>query len=375
MDTQPGQALQGETLDQDLRRIFGRGDFEHVGYRLADLPGIGQVLTVDVAEKSWGPHFLRFGLGLSTDFSGTAYFVASASHRWTWLNRLGAEWRNDLQIGGVDCLRSEWYQPLSPSQRSFVAAWAEHKREPFDIYEEHQRLVRLRLQQSRAGIDFGIPLQTWGEFRIGAFGGRTRFGSEVSILPASALPSEKLGALAAQLRLDTLDSLRFPRSGFAAKLRLERSLRSLGASSDYSKLSAEWRSAFSVGRHTLRFGASGAGAVGSTNELPGHELSSLGGFLQLSGYRTGEFIGRDMRFARMVYTYQLRSAGFLEGMVAGLSAEAGRIGDNVTGPNTAATRHGNALFLGVDTPFGPLYLGYGRASASAQAVYLFLGQP
>ena len=39
------------------------------------------------------------------------------------------------------------------------------------------------------------------------------------------------------------------------------------------------------------------------------------------------------------------------------------------------TRHGNAIYLAVDTPLGPVYLGYGRASSANQAVYLFLGLP
>ena len=62
-------------------------------------------------------------------------------------------------------------------------------------------------------------------------------------------------------------------------------------------------------------------------------------------------------------------------MSVGVSGEMGRIGDEVQGPNAAATRHGNALFVVVDTFLGPLYLAYGRANSSNQAVYLFLGQP
>lgn len=375
MDSQPGQTLDAATIDRDLKRIYGRGDFEHVGYRMAPEPGVGNVLTVDVAEKSWGPQYLRFGLGLSTDFSGSAYFTALASHRATWLNTLGAEWRNDVQIGGTDRLRTEWYQPLSAAQRWFASAWAEHSREPFDVFDQGRRLVRLRLKQTLAGVDVGVPLQTYGEVRLGAYSGHTRFANDVSVLANTDLPADGAGGLSAQLRLDTLDSLRFPRSGYAARVRLDRSLPALGAASGYSKYTAEFRTAMSAGRHTLRVGISGAGALGSTSSLPLHELSSLGGFLKLSGYRTGEFIGRDMRFGRLVYTYQLTNAGFLEGSFVGLSAEAGRVGDSVTGANTASTRHGNAIFLGVDTPLGPLYLGYGRAGAHAQAVYLFLGQP
>ena len=81
-----------------MRRIYGTGDFEHVNYRFLEEPG-KRVLAVDAVEKSWGPDYLRFGLGLSSDFKGDAYFNLLASYRKTWLNSLGAEWRTDVQFG------------------------------------------------------------------------------------------------------------------------------------------------------------------------------------------------------------------------------------------------------------------------------------
>ena len=80
------------------------------------------MLAVDAVEKSWGPNYLRFGLGLSTDFSGDAFFNVIGSYRKTWLNSLGAEWRTDVQIGRTNHrLTSEFYQPLTPTELLFVA--------------------------------------------------------------------------------------------------------------------------------------------------------------------------------------------------------------------------------------------------------------
>jgi NTE family protein len=39
------------------------------------------VLTVNVAEKPWGPDYVRFGLSLSNDFGGNAYFQALGTYR------------------------------------------------------------------------------------------------------------------------------------------------------------------------------------------------------------------------------------------------------------------------------------------------------
>ena len=52
--------------DEDLKRIYARGYFERVSYSLSDDPAVGRVLTADVAEKSWGPNYLRVGLDLGT---------------------------------------------------------------------------------------------------------------------------------------------------------------------------------------------------------------------------------------------------------------------------------------------------------------------
>ena len=67
LETKPGQPLDPEMLDRDMRRLFGTGDFEHVNYRVIEEPG-RRVLNVDAVEKSWGPNYLRFGLGLGVGF-------------------------------------------------------------------------------------------------------------------------------------------------------------------------------------------------------------------------------------------------------------------------------------------------------------------
>jgi NTE family protein len=72
METKAGQPIDQETLDQDMRRLYGTDDIEHVNYRFLEEPG-KRVLAVDAVEKNWGPDYLRVGLGLSSDFSGDAF--------------------------------------------------------------------------------------------------------------------------------------------------------------------------------------------------------------------------------------------------------------------------------------------------------------
>lgn len=61
-------ASAGETAARaaaaDMRRLYASGDFERVSYHLGDSPAGGQVVTVDLSEKAWGPNYLRFGLAM-----------------------------------------------------------------------------------------------------------------------------------------------------------------------------------------------------------------------------------------------------------------------------------------------------------------------
>ena len=381
MKSQPGETFDASVVDTDMRRIYGSGDFERVSYFLTEEPGGVHVLTADVSEKSWGPNYLRFGISLTTDFEGNSYFNLLATHRWTWLNNYGAEWRNDLQIGNNERARTEWHQPLSPAQRWFVAAGAEYTSDPFDIYLNGRRLSRFRRNLAQADLSVGAPFGRAGEIRLGAVHGRVKLGDDTNLLPAESLqPPQTLAGSQLWLRLDTLDSLRFPREGYAVDLRLFRSMPTWGADQDYTRVTLAAQGALSYERHTLQ-GAVQGSLPGGSDDLPFYELSSLGGFLRLSGYRTGEFVGQGMRFGRLIYNYRIAGPGLLEGVSLGVSAETGRIDHVLTatsaGVTTSSSRtlYGNAVYLAVDTPLGPIYLAYGRASSANQAFYLFLGLP
>jgi NTE family protein len=374
--TQAGETLNPRVVDEDIKRVYARGDFERVSYSLANDPAAGHVLTADVVEKSWGPNYLRFGLDLASDLRGDAFFTLVGMHRATWLNTLGGEWRNDVQVGHTNRIGTEFYQPLTPAQRLFLAVHAEAAREPFDAYDtDGARLARYQRGSYGLGLDLGTPLGNAGEVRLGLGRGRLKLLPDTGLLPASlVLPDIDMAGLALRLRVDTLDNLRFPRAGEAMDVQLYASRPALGASDAYTKLSAQASAAFAQGPHSLQLGLRGARSLGSA-ALPAYELFSLGGFLELSGYRTGQLVGRQLGFGRVVYNYRVSAPGLLDGAYVGLSLEAGRIGDAVTGANRSVDRTGSALYFAVDSPLGPVFLAYGRAAGGHQAVYLFVGRP
>ncbi|MFC3378541.1 hypothetical protein ACFOLJ_22210 [Rugamonas sp. CCM 8940] len=166
----------------------------------------------------------------------------------------------------------------------------------------------------------------------------------------------------------------FPRSGLAADLQLYSSRTTLGADNNYNKLSFSAQKALARGPHSLLAAIEVQRKMGG-NELPDDEFIAFGGFLKLSGYRTGELVGNSLHFGRLVYNYRIAGPGLLDGAYLGASAELGRMGDTINSVNGQQTARSNALYIAIDTPLGPLYLGAGRATKGKNALYLLIGKP
>ncbi len=374
METQTGKPLDTKVLDADMRRIYGRGDFEHVGYRLIEEPG-KRILVVDAVEKSWGPDYLRFGLGLSSETHGDSYFNVLASSRQTWINSLGAEWRNDAQMGQATQLKSEFYQPLSVNRYLFVAPMVEYDQYHVKIFQGNVPVATYNNRSTIAGFDLGSQITKYGELRVGLMYGPRTF--TLNSGPASFAPADgqaDIGAVRARLRIDQLDSVKFPRSGYAATAVIIDSRTELGAHDDYTRWEGNVASAVSFGDNTVQVALKGGGAVGSS-KIPVYDQFSLGGFLQLSGYRTGQFYGESLEFGRLVYYRKLSKAVLTEGVYAGASLEAGRVGGQLVPGNPTGMLGAGSLFVAADTPLGPVYLGYGIGEADNRTIFFFLGLP
>jgi NTE family protein len=374
MDTKPGEPIDQRVLDADMRRLYGTGDFEHVNYRIIEEPG-RRVLAVDAVEKSWGPNYLRLGLGFSTDLKGDSFFNLLASYRQTWINSLGAEWRNDLQLGQTSSFASEFYQPLDARQFFFVAPRVELQRRTVDLFQGEQRLARYDVRYARAGVDVGGQLTRYGELRGGVLVGALDASLDTGPIELAPPPGRiKQGAFTSRLIFDQLDSAVFPRSGAAGSARLFASSAALGADARYTKWEGDGVAVWSFGDHTFNAGIKAGGKLGN-DPLPRYDLFYWGGFLQQSGYPTGALITDRLTFGRVMYYNKFMRQQLLEGVYAGFSLEAGRYGPPLVPGSPSGTLRSASVFLGADTPIGPLYLGYGHAADSNSSFYLFLGRP
>jgi NTE family protein len=171
-----------------------------------------------------------------------------------------------------------------------------------------------------------------------------------------------------------MDRVVAPRSGFQASAGLFASRVALGGESAYTRWDASGSAAQSLGDNTLDLGATFKGRFGS-NDLPRYDVYQWGGFLHQSGYRIGSLNGQSLQFARAIYEYKLAPLPFLNGLYAGLSAEAGRLGRPIVSGQPTRTMKSASVFFLFDSPIGPLYLAYGRARDGNWSFYLYVGTP
>jgi NTE family protein len=373
MDSRPGEPLAEETIGADLRRIFGRGDFESVDYHI-ESEGGPRAMVVTPREKRWGPDYLRFGLGLASDFQGDNAFSLLVQYRRTWLNRLGGEWLTEVQVGQDSHVSSEFFQPLDETGIWFTSLYGRVGRTTRNVFDGDDNIADYLVGTARAGIDAGAILGTKGMLRIGGVwtdvNARIDTGDPV-------LPSVREVTAGPRLRftLDQFDNAWFPRDGYGVDVSYYAAKQSFGSALDYQRLEGRASHVQSSGPHTINLFAAGGTDLGT--DMPAYETFSLGGPLRLSGFRLDQFSGRKYAFGRAVYYNQFfRLPDLLgSGTYVGASAEVGRITDRADGLSVPGTLYSASVFVGASTFLGPAYLGAGIGNNGAASLYLLLGAP
>jgi len=373
VQSKPGEPLKEETIGADLRRIYGRGDFESIDYRISDDLG-KPVMVIQPREKSWGPDYLRFGVGLASDFHGENPFSAMVSYRKTWLNRLGGEWLSEFQVGRMTRLFSEFYQPVEERGRYFVAPSVSIGQTTRPVYEGDNWIAQYNVGDARIVLDSGVVLGTLGEARVGVLGRRVNASVDTGpqVLPDS---KDTLVGFSARLIVDQLDHAFFARSGYFAAASAYAYDESLGSELSYQRLEGKLNGVASWGAHTLNVTATGGTDLDT--DMPAYDAFTLGGPLRLSGYRIDEFNGRQMAFGRLMYYKRAVALPDIlgSGVYLGASLEAGQISSQFSGTSTQGTIWSGSVFLGADTFLGPAYFGLGVGVAGRWSLYLLLGVP
>jgi len=372
MDTTAGQPLDVAKLHEDISRLYGRGDFERIDYRLVE-ESARRGLVIDVDEKEWGPNYFRFGLTLDTDLKGESKFDLIAGHRRTWINSLGGEWVNEVTIGNTRRIATEFYQPLNTGSWLFVSPYGEVRREPQDIFVDAHRVAEYDILTEQTGVDLGTPFGSYGELRLGYRFAHYRADPLIA-LPGFPTGKSDEGGINLLARYDRLDDPYFPRHGARATLEYFVGMPELGGDGSSSRALLNAQLPIALGaKDTLvpavRFGES-KGSLDVATDF------TLGGFLQLSGLRTDQLRGNYLGFGRVVYLHEIgRSSAIGKGIYVGGSLELGDTWGNRSDVSVTGLTGAASVFFAADSYLGPFYLAYGHATNGNSSFYLFLGRP
>jgi len=355
-------------LFEDLRRIYGLGEFEQVDFGFEER-GEERGVVIRIREKPWGPNYLHFGLEVATQGNGETLLQFLVNLTKTTINARGGEWRNDLLVGNERGVFTEFYQPLDFGGRFFVAPRVDLDAARIRVFEDGDSLAEFSTRDTTYGLDFGYQAGTYAEVRLGAMTGSGGADLETGTLPPELvddLRDYNYGGARLLVRADRLNSVTIPTKGWTSRLRAFQSLEGLGADDEYTKVSWSGQKFFNRGKHT---GFGGLEAGWSSGDLPLYDMYTLGGFASMSGYEEEELRGQYLGLGRLGYYYQILNTWYLGGW-----AEAGNAwlaSDEVSFDNL---RYSGTVILAKDTMIGPLYVAWAMAEEGRNKFYFILGR-
>ncbi|HEX4648721.1 MAG TPA: patatin-like phospholipase family protein [Steroidobacteraceae bacterium] len=393
-----GKTLDPEAAAERVTELYGRGGFDTLDYHVV-AQGQRYGLAVDARRNSIGPHYLRFGVSLQDDFQGNSTYDAAVRLVMSDVTPNSGEWVTDGQIGNVSRVSTELFQPVRGFSGWFVMPHAQAMSRDLDIFpslvpgstlQGQGLLAEYRVHSIDFGLDFGRQFGNWGEIRTGILREQGHFLLKIGDptdpnlpLPQTFTPFNTHNYFV-RFTYDRLDDINFPRRGQRANLEWSGERNVSGTERPSDQVTLNYLGAFTRGRTTFSFSASGGMTLQSKKFTDLNSLFSLGGFLNLSGLRVNSLTGPDFGIARMLAYRQIGRGGpgYLDvPTYLGISLEAGNVWQRRSdtqsgnGPPVCCTPEKDAsVFLGLDTLLGPVYFATGFDEHGNQAWYLFLGR-
>lgn len=368
-----GASVTADDLGAAAERIFVLGDFERVDYELSGPPE-ARVVEYRPVEKSWGPDFVRFDLGLAAQGDGDIRALARLDHDRTWLNDRGAYWHNRLQLGRQSVLSSDFYQPFDARQRFFVQPIIHGENSLEDLYIDGDRVAQYDFRQLYGQIDIGMNIGSRAQLRAGVRDGW--FEADLDTGPPDLPEIDRTDDTTLQLRAvyDTRDSLGLPTRGMFMNVRYASAKDWFDGTQNYRLLDAVIEHAFEFRGNSLR--VIGGGGDRLEGEVPINQTTELGGIRTFPGLFPGELRGSEYWFVGTSYAWRILDLQplFGQAVYAGLRLQAGEMHDRFDEIDEG-TLYGISGAIGGRTPIGPFLLSLGYVDNGSLRLQFSLGLP
>jgi NTE family protein len=377
---QVDQPIDRIQLETDITTLYGLGFFELITYEI-NREDDRNVLTVKTTPPSWGPNFFKLKLNLASNLDDSNVFNIGLRHTYSPANGLGGEWRNEINIGQTQRLKTAFYQPLDTGQQLYIQPAFEAKSRIYDINDQNS-IASAQLEQQtltpslEMGYNFNLNLRTYVGYDWEA--GELVLGKNASSQQKETYDDN---IVYIGLKYDSLDQVAFPRKGTLLDLSYHNTLYNIDKAGKVQEYKSFLSSYFSYGRHTVNFHFEATDLqADQADDI--HNFYTLGGFQRLSGYAEDDLIGNKVIFARLKYLYRMSSSSNPLNFpyYLGATLEAGNIYDeeNITGVDTsdvtwANTKQAGSIFIGMNSFIGPIYFAYGYHDEEHQSLYFYFG--
>lgn len=367
LSARPGKPLDIPELEADIQQLYGLEIFESVRYEIVR-EGDATGLLVHAREKAWGPGYLQTGLITSSNFEGETRFRLGMTYTLTQINALNGEFRIAGQLGDEVGLLFELFQPLDPAADYFLNGKIGYNTQNTHVFDRQgNNLYALYSKKFALDVAAGRQFGTWGEARIGYL----REHGRAEVVTGTPGPDREFDTGLTYVRLsdDKLDNPYFPTRGHTGRIEWRGAYDGLGGDTEFYQVDASYAHAFTWGRNTLL----GTLSLGTTldDDAPDQNLYRLGGFMKLSGFEQDQLSGQHFGLAQLIYMRRINDIQFFKAY-AGATLGAGNVWQDSGDIGQDLIYAGN-VFVGVDTPVGPLYLSYGHNSEGHDSLYLYLG--
>ncbi len=365
IEQQEGELLDRVKLEQDLIRTYGDGFYESVDYRVITQDQ-KNVLEITAKTKHWSADYIVFGFSLESEHKEGSNFNIRSAYRNTWLNSYGGEFFASVNLGNQPAFEVDYYQPLTHRQSFFIEPSYSRGRETIGLFADDRELATYNLDRAHGDFLLGANIGIFGEATVGWRDYKIKGDAEVSTIPLPDVDEDYGGTLIA-LNMDKRNRLYFPSRGWLSNISYFDS-----GEENYSKLSVDISGAYKLGEYVIAARTAYGGAV--HGELPFYDSMMLGGFLNMSGYASNQILGDDAYYAhiRAERIIGRMPLGLNGDMRVGFALEAATLGVNYTMENEEVLDSA-VIYLGGETPFGPLYLGYGFTFEGNYNLYFKLG--
>lgn len=368
----PGEKLDLAALERSLDRIYSLDVFESVTYDLGQNEQGERGVEVTAEARSWGPNYLQAGLELSNDFSGNSEFKLGLGYTRNALNSLGGELRVLGSMGREDELRFDFFQPVDYRAQWFVNPRLRWKRRNYNLWVEDLRFAEFEIAGWDAMLGLGRNFGSTDLVRLDYQYGRAEAELITGYLPFDYDDNIDVGNLQLSYLHDSLDSLYFATSGALHNLTFRHADETLGSSQDYSQAEASGALTATRGKNSLVLTYEAGYSL--DDDAPLESWYQMGGFTRLSGLAPAQLSGRQSALLSLALFRRLNEVRLLPAY-AGLTLEAGNVWNTSNDIALDDLRYSASLFLGVESPLGPIYFAVGHSDNGDSAVYFYVGNP